>query len=877
MKKVLAVSLVTAMALSISPSVFANPDGEASSPPSYEVVGGLSEGFKNEGQRRQTKTTSCQTDCTSGGITQRPIIDYQFSKTIWFNDEQNYFASAPAGGSFMFNFDTLYSLSKTTVPKADKNFGYGGNAIPAPGSGSFVIKDTLTVTGTKIVDTQPVFQKFFDPITGEVTEREVDGYEWEQQNYEYRVSVTTMNAPALQNRRCVTHGEYQLNGPYEKNQTPMKPATEGGTMTRTPKNNGVVSHLGDKVSLKSSLGATMSDSKSGTPAVGAIWANCLPNQDTKFEQQKSESISDLGRYEAPTTLWGSPVNWLAISGSQSDIARVYPRLTSNGQATDSYRYLNGIGYFILGVNATSKMAPFSSYYKIVCDNGTQATKRSEFVTVNAKSYDGWDAQPWNDAGADYYSWDCSGGKALPPTEVNTESVLQCATYGGAGGVVENKPAAPLLTSSILIDNEINVLEKKNGVYRVPSTADPIHFQWQKIRFNTQDGTNILSSPKVKNDVWEFTYKLDPASSPMLKNTDVNDLTQPYHGWVDSTPETVGSTELASGSGIKKWEPGKYYGYEVLSATYSYKDYTYTTKVDLSPYTYRSETRVTGSYSYPCGTYTYQSGTETYQCGGGYSVVSSGGATWYWWVGRNGGWACPAGWWLSGTTCFTNTYIPPQYCSRPTFATGTNYCSAPTYGTFSVKNAPPAGYFDNGSQYQKNTTVKNPAPTDYTDNGISYQKVNPPPAGYTDMGTAYISNGTVNRTGQFGGLEFNEFNEWPSRDDDPLLKSCTVNPSDYGINGVSASTIRCGDNVTEKSRAAYFRYFQSSTAGSGGWRVTPWVKVTADVRTSHSQVSGVRLMTDGTLSTSSDTVTNWIREPFSCPAQPISVNIERVVG
>jgi len=854
----------------------ANPDGETTSPPAYEVDGGVSGSFENKSQKTKTKETDCTTNCTRGAATVTPVPDYSFSKTIWFDDTATYYASAPAGGSFQFNFDSLYILSKTSIPKADKNFGYNGNAIPAPGSGSFVTRATISVTGTTFTERQAVWTDVVNPDTGTIIQRLTDYDEWQWSEYDYRVSVSTMQAPTLKNRRCVSYGEYQLNGPLGKDGQPLTSVLEGGTMTRTPNDDGVISHEGKAVSIRSALGETMAFPKSDVPSLAAVWANCLPNQNTNFAEQRTETISDLGRYEAPTTLWGAPVEWLSISGSAGDIARVYPFLVNTSQATGRYLYTGGIAYFILMVNPAAKMAPFASYYKIICANGTQANKRSEFLTVNAKSYDGFAAQPWNDAGVDYYSWDCSAGTTLPPNQINSSSLLQCDTYGGNyGSIVENKPAAPLLSSSIIIDGEPVALEYKNNAYQIPTTADAIRFEWQRIRFNTQDGTNILNSPIVKNPVFEFAYQLDPASSPMLKNTDVNNPSQPYHGFVDSTPNDISAAEMPLD---KKWEPGKFYEFEQLPYTYSFKDYTYTTIIDLLPHTFRSETRVTGSYSYPCGTYTYQSGTETYQCGGGYSVVSSGGATYYWWVnGGRGGWACPGGWWLSGTTCFTNTYIPPQYCSRPTFATGTNYCSAPTYGTFSVKNAPPVGWFDNGSQYQRNTQIKNPAPEGYTDNGISYQTTNPPPAGYSLQGDSYVSNELKNTSGQFGGIEFNNYRPWPSIKGDISLKTCEINPADYGINGGAKSTIRCGDNVTDNARAAYFRYFMSSSATVKGWTVTPWTKVTADVLMRHTEISGIQLQTDGSLSTVASETENWVRESFACPAQPVTVNIERVAG
>jgi hypothetical protein len=59
-------------------------------------------------------------------------------------------------------------------------------------------------------------------------------------------------------------------------------------------------------------------------------------------------------------------------------------------------------------------------------------------------------------------------------------------------------------------------------------------------------------------------------------------------------------------------------------------------------------------------------------------------------------------------------------------------------TAQVKDAPPAGFTDNGSNYTKSEQVKNNPPTGYTDNGTQWVTTNPAPAGYTDNGTEYTT-------------------------------------------------------------------------------------------------------------------------------------------
>jgi hypothetical protein len=193
------------------------------------------------------------------------------------------------------------------------------------------------------------------------------------------------------------------------------------------------------------------------------------------------------------------------------------------------------------------------------------------------------------------------------------------------------------------------------------------------------------------------------------------------------------------------------------------------------------------------------------------------------------------------------------------------------GTSSVKNPPPTGYFDNGSQYQRNTQIKNPTPAGYTDNGVNWIKMNSAPAGYTTVNDTYVSNEKVNKTGQMGGIEFNTFRPGVSE-----TETCVMNPSRYtGVNGESF-TIDCGDNVTEETRSAYLRYFMSSTQGRD-FTITPLTKVTADVFTTYGALDGLTMDAGGRLTAESVEIEGWIRESVVCPSEPINIVIERVAS
>ncbi len=128
--------------------------------------------------------------------------------------------------------------------------------------------------------------------------------------------------------------------------------------------------------------------------------------------------------------------------------------------------------------------------------------------------------------------------------------------------------------------------------------------------------------------------------------------------------------------------------KTASYTFSYLDYTYHTVITNLPYTYHTEQTgpapILDSFE-----------TFTDSCPAGYNLED---------YGPNGKWC--------------RLYGP-----------------APT---IQVKDAPPAGYTDNGTNYTKSEQVKDAPPAGYTDNGSQWVKKDAAPAGYTDNGTEYIA-------------------------------------------------------------------------------------------------------------------------------------------
>ena len=384
-------------------------------------------------------------------------------------------------------------------------------------------------------------------------------------------------------------------------------------------------------------------------------------------------------------------------------------------------------------------------------------------------------------------------------------------------------------------------------------------------------------------MWEFKYEITDGSSPSLKNTDVNDRNQPYHGWL-STSSTPSGVDALLGDNPQKWLtrpwiPNEDTDFATLPPSYEYAPYTFTYEYEYRNYTYRSETYQSGTRTYGCGSYSYQCGTESYVCGS-YCTNRThwGSAAYYPWAG----WLCPAGWGQSGTMCYKTVcdVWHNRYCSRPRYCTGTHYCTAPVYSTRQIKNPPPAGFYDNGSRYQKDIPNLDPPPAGWEDNGSSYQRKLPPPDGYSDIGGA--GGGYQSNVGGTIGMEFNKWNGWY---DESVLDTCTIVMSDYNPALTTQYNIKCGDEftngegaVTNQTRGAIFRFFQSSSADSDGWTVTPKWRVTADILTDGTETVGFQPTADGSLiPLYADVGGAYKRMSYVCSGEPLTIDVERIAS
>jgi hypothetical protein len=798
-------------------------DSEITSQPSYEIDGGVGYTDYRKTPKRETEPKPDCADCTPGGTGSATTIASSWAQVAWFDDPKSYDFSTPYGSS-QFNFGSGYVLAGCPAPKADKGYGYNGNAIPMPGGGSYTVKTWMTVNVYTHTDATPYYQMVTDPETNEVTVKTVGTNTWTWDEFQYSVGCGTATAPGVNAVNGITAMDYRVDGPYSQSKEPMTPVSEGGTMTRTPLNDGVISHLGKEVYATSSLGKTMAAPRTGRPSTDAVFSFVLPNRDEKFDKAQTDTISDLGRYEAPTQRFGALVGYTKAAMPESLVNRLFPGSLTRATSAGAYRYVGGAGYFIQSIDAARKLTPQASFYTVMCKDGTDKDKRSQFTTVAAASTEQWNVQPWNDTDADYYTWNC-GGVTPGSKEIRTADILQCDRYGQAADdltVVDGKPAAPIESAHQIMDGTVHEVDVVGNTVSISSAADPLHVSWKPVRINTQDGKDIRTASTVKNAVWEYTYQLDGASSPLLKDAGVNDRTQPYNGWVDGTATSVHPSEISLD---RLWTPGQGWVVNSLPYTYATAAYTYTTTSTYMPHVYTTGTTTVWGHN-----------------------------GWHYWWGTGG-----------------------SDCGR--WSNGDPWCRQPTYGwmtqTTTVKSAPMSGFFDNGTSYQRNVTVKDAAPAGWSDNGTGYAKVNPAPAGYTDAGNGYISKTEMNLGKSNGGMEFNTYRKSV---DEHGLAACTIDSADYTSTGVGSDYgIECGDNVTDTMRAGYFRFYMSSTAGSDGWTVTPHVKVTADVNIEHTEVTALTPDANGTLVPSSTVTSEWVRSSYDCPGAPLTVDVERVVS
>jgi hypothetical protein len=756
----------------------------------------------------------------------------------------------------------------------------------------------------------------------------------------YTFDCFQQTAPGISMNPCATSMRGRLDGPFDQRMKPMKSVEEGGTNTRQPKildGDPSIGTEGKEVNDNSLYGKAMErdgiNARSGVPSMELAFAHCVPREKDTFGKEGIDSTNSLGRYVVDKTFWYSNSYFYEFITANRD--KVFPTATDTNK--ENIRNVEGSTYNIIENTSPYPKSNYG-YAKLVCATGTSPGGLVNQLWVAPNTTRSWSNVNWGDSDPEYYEWNC-GDDPANPNEPRTNDFLQCDTYGqratapyqfdrldytyssgtrdvygwktvtqfmdrgadyingqwigrpcpagwydaghncaqdrqewGVVGqesyniknptppgyqdngsywfkkaappagwidngteyetttysniIVDNKNAAPIRSANAIVNGEVQPLEYKNGVYRIGSAADPVHVNWEQPLITTRGGKDV--NVAGKNQVWEFKYELAPWSSPRLKNAPVNEFDQPYHGWVDE----AGAAAAANIPVDRKWEPDKFYENLTKPYTYKYLDYTYTKSFDYKPYTYTTPRRV--------------------------------------WVKTGpGGCTCrPTDW--SGTGCPQGGTMHDGCCLD---------CWEDGYWTtvYDQKDPPPSGYYDDGRQYVKETQVKDPAPAGWEDTGTNYRQKNPPPPGYIDSGSEYISIDKVNRSGKMGGIAFDKWMTWPSTPDDPLLKDCQINMSDYGsTSGGKNFTIRCGDNVTSRTHAAYFRYFQSTTAGQRGWQVTPWWRVTADVQTDFTEITGFQPQPNGSIDfVTGSTSGKWLRESYECPGEPFLINIERI--
>lgn len=871
---------------------------------------------KNWNTPTKSATTGKQTNnaVKKPTVAPPPVVE---SKTATFNG---------GGACVMGEDDTTvcYTFAEgidigncTAYPPADRGYGYNGNAIPLPALGergqSRLVGWTLNVTKQEIKDVE-AYRELSDPEDPnswiEVGEKTDTSY-----LFEYKWNCNYQTAPEVSTEVCATWVKAALNGPYDQDYKPMKSILENGTNTRMPdgKEYGT---LGVPQEGPSTFGEAMREAglnpKTGTPTLSLVQNYCVPTNKDGFKNLGTDESSTLGRYEIRSTTWYSRARYYHFT--QARVSEIYPAVVRSKEFKDGYQVID-----ILPPTPTN----LTTYGKLICYDGTSADGIIQRIWVGKGTVRDWRVLDWGDSAADYYSWNC-GDSPVDPNRVREKDFLQCDTYGQQqtapyqfdrkdytyhsyrapcsgpepqchdsryvdfgtdwsgttcprGGtmhdgqclgwtegwydatardatpdgwqdngsnwfkkaaapdgwfdngtdyestkfpniIVDHKYAAPIEQASQIVDGKVIPLEKTGATYRLSSAADPVYVSWQRVRINTRDGRDVNTAGK--NVLWDYQYRLAPWSSPMLKNTDVNAVNQPYHGWVDTMNQVAVDNMLVD----RKWEPDKNFGYSTMPYGYEYTRVTYHKETENVPR--QTTTREWDSYDH---------------------------VDWRYWWGEGG-----------------------ADCGR--WANGDPWCREPVYEwrhhTETVVAPPPPGCFDDGTWYVCPTDVRDATPDGYENWGNDqWRKKAAPPIGWHDDGTQWVSDNPLN-DGYTGGISFNNWRKWPSYEG---MTDCTVNAADYSNDQRNRyDKMKCGDNVTDRTRSAYFRYFMSTTAGANGWQVTPWWRVTADIQTEFSAVNQILPDADGDADLDSNKSTGkWLRQQYECPGQPFLVNVARI--
>lgn len=352
----------------------------------------------------------------------------------------------------------------------------------------------------------------------------------------------TFTTPTVKSMPLTLAGDFRVDGPYDYTGDPMVSSAKGGTMTRTPNNDGVIDYHGKPVSGVSDLGqavlkrlgtrdTTVFETTTPTPYEAYYYGITGSDLSYLAPTQSTDQLLDHGRYVGIGNKYQSVVNYVTFDTFDTSLMPIlYPSVMKSPTYFTSH---GGAPVFVKSFD-DNIVSHTTSRFKVTCQTNT-AKGMLYYEPVTGPNDGNVRNGLWEDD-ENTYTYQCADAPAAP----RTDDMMICDTYGTYGPnptYIDGKPAAPATS----IDKTL--VKDENGRYIAQAFGDPYGFQWKPVKVQINSGrlkgTDVETLGPEANVLWERNWDLADDASPILLHdldanltVDRNYALQPYHLFTD---------------------------------------------------------------------------------------------------------------------------------------------------------------------------------------------------------------------------------------------------------------------------------------------------------------------------------------------------------
>ena len=319
----------------------------------------------------------------------------------------------------------------------------------------------------------------------------------------------------------------QLMGPYDHTGAPMKPESQGGSLTRTV--NGTQTHVGEAISELSDMGEAMSErlrtSEEATlvsyPNASEAYVYGVNNENGFSMTIEDIDVSDHGRYYHDLDRTTVPIYYKQFTWTHERMLEDYPAMTEDPN------YFHGLTPYPVQIIAIGdhKWDESLDRFKLICASEGEAVSMVNVLDLGLSS-DPMDGN-WND-NTYTYTFSCSDQDG---EEERLFDTIVCDINGDYTELLlqGGRRAAPIngfSGSGVAEESETQFSAISDGEARFFAHESPIF----NIGQGAYAGMRITEVPGA-DIAYERQFLMDPNSSPLLLSgfdkADANDQNQPY--------------------------------------------------------------------------------------------------------------------------------------------------------------------------------------------------------------------------------------------------------------------------------------------------------------------------------------------------------------